>query len=52
MKFIYGNEPYRVDREKEKILKSFDEAKIVEELNEDEMFFLHSASFLIRLQKC
>ncbi len=48
MKFLYGNEPYRIDREKEKIVNSFDEAKFVtelSELNEEVMFFLHSTSF-------
>lgn len=51
MKFIYGNEPYCVDREKEKILGSFDESKIVDKLSEDEKFFLHSMSFFNQTTK-
>lgn len=43
--FIFGNEPYSIDKEKEKILKSHqNDVKIVKELKSEYLSYLHTVS--------
>lgn len=46
MIFIFGNEPYSIDKEKERILKSHqNDVKIMKELKPEDLTYLHTVSF-------